>query len=162
MPGPGWGGGKLNATTLLLEPLQPAETAALIDELVPAGSDLDPQLRERVQATAGGNPLFVEEMLALLAESGGGDLAVPATIQALLAARLDQLAPDERTVLECGSVEGQSFHHGTVQVMAPEEPDVPGRLMTLVHKDLVRPDRAVLAGRGRVPVPASADPRRRL
>jgi class 3 adenylate cyclase/tetratricopeptide (TPR) repeat protein len=142
---PGWGGGKLNATTLLLEPLQPAETATLIDELVPAGSDLDPQLREQVQATAGGNPLFVEEMLALLAEPGGGELAVPATIAALLAARLDQLAPAERTVLECGSVEGQSFHRGTVQVMAPEERDVAGRLMTLVRKDLVRPDRAVLA-----------------
>jgi tetratricopeptide (TPR) repeat protein len=143
---PGWGGGKLNATTLLLEPLQAAETATLIDELVPAGSHLDPQLRERVQATAGGNPLFVEEMLALLAEPGGDGLAVPATITALLAARLDQLAPAERTVLECGSVEGQSFHQGPVQVMAPEERDVPGRLMTLIHKDLLRPDRAVLAG----------------
>ncbi len=143
---PGWGGGKLNATSLLLEPLQPAETTTLINELVPAGSDLNPQLRERVQITAGGNPLFVEEMLALLAESGSGDLAVPATIAALLAARLDQLAPAERTVLECGSVEGQSFHQGPVQVMAPDEPDVPRRLMALIHKDLVRPDRAVLPG----------------
>jgi class 3 adenylate cyclase/predicted ATPase len=143
---PGWGGGKLNATTLLLEPLQPAETATLIDELVPPGTGISARLRDRVQATAGGNPLFVEEMLALLAEPDGGDLAVPPTIAALLAARLDQLAPAERTVLECGSVEGQSFHEGTVQVMAPEEPDVAGRLMALVRKDLVRPDRAVLAG----------------
>jgi class 3 adenylate cyclase/tetratricopeptide (TPR) repeat protein len=143
---PGWGGGKLNATTLLLEPLQAAETAALIDELLPAGSDLDPQLRERVRATAGGNPLFVEEMLALVGEPGGGELAVPPTIAALLAARLDQLGPAERAVLECGSVEGQSFHRGTVQVMAPEEGDVAGRLMALVRKDLVRPDRAMLAG----------------
>jgi class 3 adenylate cyclase/tetratricopeptide (TPR) repeat protein len=143
---PGWGGGKLNATTLLLEPLQPAETATLIDELVPPGTGIGARLREQVQATAGGNPLFVEEMLALLAEPGGGDLAVPPTITALLAARLDQLAPAERTVLECGSVEGQSFHQGPVQVMAPEEPDVPGQLMTLIHKDLVRPDRAVLPG----------------
>ena len=144
---PGWGGGKLNATTLLLEPLQPAETATLIDELVQPGTGIGARLRERVQATAGGNPLFVEEMLALLAEPGsGGDLAVPATITALLAARLDQLAPAERTVLECGSVEGQSFHRGPVQVMAPQEPDVAGRLMALVRKDLVRPDRAVLAG----------------
>lgn len=143
---PGWGGGKLNATTLLLEPLQPAETAVLIDELLPAGGDLDPRLRERVQVTAGGNPLFVEEMLALISESGGGELAVPATIATLLASRLDQLPTAERTVLECGSVEGQSFHLGTVEVMAPEERDVPGRLMALVHKDLVRPDRAVLPG----------------
>jgi predicted ATPase len=85
-------------------------------------------------------------MLALLAESGSREVAVPATIAALLAARLDQLAPEERIVLECGSVEGQSFHQGTVEVMAPEERDVPGRLMMLVHKDLVRPDRAVLPG----------------
>ena len=143
---PGWGGGKLNVTTLLLEPLQPAETAVLIDELVPAGSHLDPRLGERVQVIAAGNPLFVEEMVALIRESGGGELAVPPTIAALLAARLDQLPAEERTVLECGSVEGQSFHQGTVEVMAPEERDVAGRLMTLVHKDLVRPDRAVLPG----------------
>jgi class 3 adenylate cyclase/tetratricopeptide (TPR) repeat protein len=142
----GWGGGKLNATNLLLEPLQPDETATLIDELVPPGTQIDARLRERVRATAGGNPLFVEEMLALLAESGDADLAIPATIAALLAARLDQLAPAERTVLECGSVEGQSFHQGPVQVMAPEERDVAGRLMALIHKDLVRPDRAVLPG----------------
>jgi hypothetical protein len=142
---PGWGGGKLNAANLLLEPLKPAEAAALIDKLVPAGG-LDPQLRARVQATAAGNPLFVEEMLALIAESGGADLVVPPTIQVLLAARLDQLQPEERTVLGCGSVEGQSFHRGTVQVMAPEERDIAGRLMRLVQKDLVRPDRAVLPG----------------
>jgi hypothetical protein len=143
---PGWGGGKLNAVNLLLEPLKPAETVALIDELVPAGTDLDARLRERVQFAAAGNPLFVEEMLALISEAGNGGLAIPPTIQALLAARLDQLRPEERTVLECGSVEGQSFHHGTVQIMAPRERDLSGRLMTLVQKDLLRPDQALFAG----------------
>jgi class 3 adenylate cyclase/tetratricopeptide (TPR) repeat protein len=142
---PGWGGGKLNTANLLLEPLKPAEAAALIDELVPAGT-LDRQLRERVQAAAAGNPLFVEEMLALIAESDGGDLVIPPTIQALLAARLDQLQLEERTVLGCGAVEGQSFHRGTVQALAPEECDVAGRLMRLVQKDLVRPEQAVLPG----------------
>jgi len=141
---PAWGGGKLNAATVLLEPLKPADTAALIDELAPVGGGLDPQLRQRVQTTAAGNPLFVEEMLALISESGSRDLVVPPTIRALLAARLDQLQPEERTVLECGSVEGQSFHQGTVQLMAPEERNVAGRLMTLVQKDLVRPDLAIL------------------
>ena len=48
-------------------------------------------MRRRVQEAAAGNPLFVEELLALLGESGGGELVVPPTIQALLAARLDQL-----------------------------------------------------------------------
>jgi predicted ATPase len=143
---PGWGGGKLNATSLLLEPLKPAETAMLIDQLLPADTGIDARMRRRVQEAAGGNPLFVEEMLALLGESGGGDLVVPPTVEALLAARLDQLPPGERAVLQCGSVEGESFHRGTVQVMAPEETDVPGQLRALVRKDLVRPDRAVLPG----------------
>jgi class 3 adenylate cyclase/tetratricopeptide (TPR) repeat protein len=142
----GWGGGKLNAATVLLEPLDAVETAALIEQLVPTGSALDPQLAERVRATAGGNPLFVEEILALMQESGSTEVVVPPTVEALLAARLDRLPARERTVLECGSVEGQSFHRGPVQALAPDEPDVQVPLMTLVHKDLVRPDRPVLAG----------------
>ena len=145
----GWGQGRLNSATVWLEPLNPAETAALIEELLPAGTDIDAQLRERVQAIAAGNPLFVEEILALISESDNREIAVPPTIQALLAARLDQLRTEERTVLECGSVEGQSFHRGTVQVMAPQERDVSGRLMTLVRQDLLRPDRAVFPGRRR-------------
>jgi class 3 adenylate cyclase/tetratricopeptide (TPR) repeat protein len=142
----GWGQRRLNATTVWLEPLNPAETAALIDELLPADADIDAQLRERVQAIAAGNPLFVEEILALISESDTREIAVPPTIQALLAARLDQLRAEERTVLECGSVEGQSFHRGTVQVMAPQERDLSRRLTALVRQDLLRPDRAVFPG----------------
>ena len=85
---PAWGGGKLNATTALLEPLAPDETAELVDLL--AGG-VEPGLRNRILDAAGGNPLFVEEMVAMAAESGD-EVAVPPTIQALLAARLDQLA----------------------------------------------------------------------
>jgi class 3 adenylate cyclase len=142
----GWGQGRLNSSTAWLEPLSPAETAALIDELLPAGTEMDARLRERVQAMAAGNPLFVEEILALISESSNSEIPVPPTIQALLAARLDQLRAEERTVLECGSVEGQSFHRGTVQVMAPQERDLSGRLMALVRQDLLRPDRAILPG----------------
>jgi len=142
----GWGSGRLNGATLLLEPLKPAETAALIDQLLPAGNDIDGPVRERVQAIAAGNPLFVEEILALISESETRDIAVPPTIEALLAARLDQLRTEERIVLECGSVEGQSFHCGTVQVLAPQERDVPGQLAALVRQDLLHPDRAVLPG----------------
>jgi class 3 adenylate cyclase/tetratricopeptide (TPR) repeat protein len=142
----GWGGGKMNATTALLEPLNAAETEALIDELLPAGSGIDPQLRTRVRTTAAGNPLFLEEIVAMLSESSTHDVIVPPTIKALLAARFDQLRPEERGLLERGSVEGQSFHRGAVEVMAPDEHDVAGRLMTLVRKDLLRPDRAVFAG----------------
>ena len=59
-------------------------------------------------------------------ESGGGEVTVPPTIQALLAARLDQLDASERDVLERGSVEGRVFHRGAVQALAPEEPQVTG------------------------------------
>jgi class 3 adenylate cyclase/tetratricopeptide (TPR) repeat protein len=142
----GWGGGKMNATTALLEPLNAAETEALIDELLPDGSGIDPQLRARVRTTAAGNPLFLEEIVAMVRESSTHDVIVPPTIKALLAARFDQLRPEERGLLERGSVEGQSFHRGAVEVMAPDERDVAGRLMTLVRKDLLRPDRAVFAG----------------
>jgi len=143
---PGWGQGRLNATTAVLEPLKPAEITALIDALLPAGTDIGAELRERVQAIAGGNPLFVEEILTLISESGDHQVVVPPTIKALLAARLDQLPVEERTVLECGSVEGQSFHRGTVQLMAPQERDLSARLVGLVRRDLLLPDRAVLPG----------------
>jgi class 3 adenylate cyclase/tetratricopeptide (TPR) repeat protein len=142
----GWGGGKLNATTALLEPLNADETEALIDELLPAGSYIDSGLRARVRTTAAGNPLFVEEIIAMVRESTSHEVIVPPTIKALLAARFDQLRPEERGLLERGSVEGQSFHRGAVEVMAPDEHDVAARLMTLVRKDLLRPDRAVFAG----------------
>lgn len=107
---------------------------------------MDAEWRARGASTSAGNPLFVEEMLALISESGSDEVRVPPTIAALLAARLDQLPPPEGTVLECGSVEGQSFHRGTVQVMAPEEPDVAAQLIALIRKDLLRPDRAILPG----------------
>jgi class 3 adenylate cyclase/tetratricopeptide (TPR) repeat protein len=138
---PAWGGGKLNTTNVLLEPLAPADTERLIEAL---GDGVEDGLRKRILEAAGGNPLFVEEMLAM-AEEGEGDVAVPPTIQALLAARLDQLDPGERGVLERGAVEGQVFHRGAVAALAPpNEPQVDRRLITLVRKDLVRPEPAVL------------------
>ncbi|MGH2976992.1 MAG: adenylate/guanylate cyclase domain-containing protein [Gaiellaceae bacterium] len=142
---PTWSGGKLNATTVLLEALSAEETDELIERLLGDG-DLDHALHQRIRDSAEGNPLFVEQMLAMVAESPNGDVVVPPTIQALLAARLDQLEPSERGVLERGAVEGKSFHRGGVEALAPEEQDVPTRLMALVRKELVRPDRTQLPG----------------
>jgi tetratricopeptide (TPR) repeat protein len=83
----------------------------------------------------------------MLEEDGAnGDVIVPPTIQALLAARLDQLGTAERSVLECGSVEGEVFHRGAVQALAPGESQIDSRLTTLVRKELVRPDRPALPG----------------
>jgi class 3 adenylate cyclase/tetratricopeptide (TPR) repeat protein len=139
---PSWGGGKWNATTVLLEPLDAAETERLITELGGVGDEL----RERILQVAEGNPLFLEEMLALVRESGGAEVEVPATIQALLAARLDQLDPGERSVLERGSVEGRTFHRGAVAALSNGDGSVDQRLVALVRKELLRPDRAQLTG----------------
>jgi class 3 adenylate cyclase/tetratricopeptide (TPR) repeat protein len=139
---PSWGGGKWNATTVLLEPLDAAETERLLSEL----GDVEDDLRERIVQVAEGNPLFVEEMLALVRDSGGAEVEVPPTIQALLAARLDQLDPAERAVLERGSVEGRTFHRGAVAALADGDSPVDDRLVALVRKQLVRPDRAQLTG----------------
>ena len=137
-----WAGGKVNATNVLLEPLGPQETELLLGSL----AHLDEGLRARIQVAAEGNPLFLEEMVALAQESSDGDVIVPPTIQALLAARLDQLDASERDVLQCGSVEGRVFHRGAVQALAPEEPQLTTRLSALVRKELVRPDKAQFVG----------------
>ena len=136
---PTWSGGKLNATTILLEPLSEAECGQLISTLGGA----DGELQAKVIEAAQGNPLFVEEMLAMLHEEG--DVAVPPTIHALLHARLDALGREERAVVERGSVEGQVFHRGTVLELAPET-DVDAQLPLLIRKELIRPDASTLPG----------------
>jgi DNA-binding SARP family transcriptional activator len=145
---PGWGGGKLNATAVLLEPLSEGESSQLVDNL--AGGNLEAATRRRVVEAAEGNPLFVEEMLALALEDGraNGELEVPPTIQALLAARLDRLADDEHSVLELAAVEGKVFHQGSIVELSPEplRPGVASNIAALVRKELIRPDRALFAG----------------
>jgi tetratricopeptide (TPR) repeat protein len=138
---PGWAGGKLNATTSLLEPLTAFETDQLLAQL-----GADGPVRARIGEAAGGNPLFAEEMLALAQEAGDDDVVVPPTIQALLAARLDQLEEPERSALERGAVEGEVFHRGAVEALTQEASQVPTSLLGLVRKELVRPDRAQLPG----------------
>lgn len=137
-----WGGGKWNTTTVLLEPLDAAETDRLLDVLgAEAGA-----LRRRIAAAAEGNPLFLQEMVALVRDSGDGHVVVPPTIQALLAARLDQLDPTERQVLERGSVEGRVFHRSAIEALGGEDPGLSERLVSLVRKQLIRPDTSRLPG----------------
>jgi class 3 adenylate cyclase/tetratricopeptide (TPR) repeat protein len=119
---------------LRLEPL----TEADVDELLPAA--ISAEQRSEVVRASGGNPLFVTELVAMAAE---GAVSVPPTLQALLAARLDQLEPAERAVLECGSVEGEIFHRGTVQALASGDGVTP-LLASLVRKQLILPDKAQL------------------
>ena len=152
---PEWGGGQVNARSLLLEPLGEDESEQLMDNLL-GESDLPPIVRRYIVGAAEGNPLFLEEFLASLIDrdvlrlEGGTwttqelpSLAVPPTIQALLAARIDRLPDDERQVLELASVEGRRFHAGTVAELAPEalRDRVEPLLDALVRRDLVVADR---------------------
>ena len=143
---PGWGGGKLNATSVLLEPLAAAEAEQLADLLL-ADLPLDAETRQHILTTAEGNPLFLEEMAALAREADGAVL-VPPTIRALLQARLDLLNDAERTVIERGAVEGKVFHRGSVTALAPPaaRDGVPHQLVALVRKELLRPDHSQITG----------------
>jgi class 3 adenylate cyclase/tetratricopeptide (TPR) repeat protein len=135
---PGWGGGKLNATSLLLEPLGAEECRELMELL---DARMDSVLQDRITEASAGNPLYVEEMLAMVREHGGdGEIVVPPTIHALLQARIDSLDGDVRVVMERGSVEGEVFHRGSVAVLAPDpvRPAVESHLATLVRKELIR------------------------
>ncbi|MGH2793529.1 MAG: ATP-binding protein [Actinomycetota bacterium] len=157
----GWGGGKLNATSLNLEPLTEKECDRLVEYLL-GRAEIAEEARNRITEAAEGKPLFVEEMLSMLIDDGSlvreagrwvpaGDLstiAVPSTIQALLAARIDRLEPDERGALECAAVAGKVFWRGAVLELSPAERrgGVDANLLALVRKDLVRHDRSTFAG----------------
>jgi class 3 adenylate cyclase/DNA-binding winged helix-turn-helix (wHTH) protein len=147
---PAWGGGKLNATAIFLEPLAPSEIERLARNLLGSG-DLDDDLALWIGRTAGGNPLFVEEMVALALEeglireergrwrvAGDADLPVPPSIQVLLASRLDLLPPDERRTLERAAVQGQRFDRAAVEHLAEHPAHVGDCLQALVRKELIR------------------------
>jgi class 3 adenylate cyclase/tetratricopeptide (TPR) repeat protein len=154
---PGWGGGKPNATSVLLEQLPGEDCVLLVRSLLGEG-ELEEDARERIVERAGGNPLFVEEMLAMLLDAGllerengrwllVGDVAsvaIPGTIQALLAARLDRLLPAERRVIERGAVEGEVFHSAAVSALLGDTGPATPYFQTLVRKELLRPARGTL------------------
>jgi class 3 adenylate cyclase/tetratricopeptide (TPR) repeat protein len=122
--------------TLWLEPLGADHVTELIGDRVSAS------LGERIARAAGGNPLFLTEMLAMAGERQ--DVEVPPSLSALLAARLDQLDMPGRRVLERGAVEGEVFHRGAVQALTPEETHVTACLAALTRQGLIRPDKAQL------------------
>ena len=162
---PGWAGGKLNATSILLEPLTEEESAELMAD-ISTGAELAPEARARIAAAAAGNPLFLEQMLAMLADSENvePEIAVPPAIQALLAARLDRLEPDERQVLACASIEGEIFHVGGVaELAAPETRETVALAAHEPRAQGADPPRAAGPDRRRgVPLPPRPHPRRRL
>jgi len=123
------------AGAVVLEPLSPEEAETLLTEL-----EAPQEARPRIAQAAEGNPLFAEQMAAMALEAGPA-FAVPPSIKALLAARLDRLPADERAVVERAAVIGREFPLRAVAALAPEElrAEATSHVLTLVRKDLVEP-----------------------
>jgi DNA-binding SARP family transcriptional activator len=137
---PAWAAPQEARAVHVLEPLGPGPAGELATAL---GAD---EQRARIVAAAEGNPLFLEQLVAVGAPEGGD--ALPPTIHAVLAARIDRLEPAERAVLLRASVEGRSFHAGALRELmgAGERADVAQQLVALVRKQLIRVDRPELPG----------------
>ncbi|MGI8870979.1 MAG: ATP-binding protein [Candidatus Limnocylindria bacterium] len=154
---PSWGGGKMNATTILLEPLSEEQSRELVRELL-GHAGIGIELTERIAGAAEGNPLFVEELIAMLVDDGllrrtadgwatSGDvssLLIPPTVSALLAARLDRLSEPERDLIGRAAVVGKVFEEAAVAELSAADvrPTVQRHLLALVRKELIRPDRS--------------------
>ena len=157
---PAWSG-RPDDASLLLEGLSAEASDQLLTALLPGATLPDP-LRRRLEEAAGGNPLFAEELIGMLIDEGGlrtvdgrwvaqEDLdrtRIPPTINALLGARLDRLAPDVRAVAERASVVGRVFDQTAVAVLSPEaeRATVPAYLDALIRTELVEPFAAGSAG----------------
>jgi len=134
---PAWGGGKLNATTLALRPLSDEETAHLLARLLgrPLLAAEDQQvLLER----AGGNPLYAEQFVDLFLERGHTDLALPETLQGIIAARIDGLPVAEKDLLSDAAVVGKVFWLGA---LSSDTETAAATIHTLERKGFVRRQR---------------------
>jgi class 3 adenylate cyclase len=151
---PGWGGGKRNSTTIGLSPLSGEETARLISALL-AQAVLPADTQAALLERSGGNPLYAEEFARMLTDRGildrrgralhvgaEGEIPVPETVQALIAARLDTLSGERKSLLQDAAVLGKVFWAGALAAMGGvDELEVEQGLHELARKELVRPSR---------------------
>ena len=154
---PTWGTGKRNATVLWLDPLSVDAVAQLLDEKLP---ELPEELRDLLVTRADGNPFFVEELVGELVDSGvlvqsedgwvvgrhDPDFAMPDTVHAVLAARIDRLPANEKAALQAGAVMGRVFATAAVvHLLGGDEPD----FGVLEERDLVVAVRSAAPNEGR-------------
>jgi hypothetical protein len=151
---PGWGGGKRNAATVSVSALGEAETAQLLGNLLEQAL-LPAEIQAEVLRRTEGNPLFAEEYVRMLQDRGflvrgnGGwrlersdDLPLPETVQGLIAARLDALAPEEKALVQDAAVLGKVFWSSALAAIGGEAPFVlEERLHALERKEFVRRER---------------------
>jgi len=144
-----------DAPVISLQRLSPQAMGRIVENVV-VGGRLAERVRARIVEAADGNPLFVEQMLSKLIDEGAlrledgrwrvtvelSEISVPPTIEALLAARVDQLEQVQRAVLEPAAVAGFSFATGAVESLVDEtlRPGVATHLASLSAKQLVRLD----------------------
>ena len=150
---PSWSAGSSTAQTIVLEPLSDDESARIVaqlldDEAVPG------ELERALLARVSGNPLYAEHYVRMLLEqgllerNGSGwqltqtELPHPEAIQGIIAARLDALPAEEKTLLQDASVLGKVFWAGgAASVGERDRWEVEDRLHALARKELVRRDR---------------------
>ena len=156
---PSWAAGRPNAEVLRLGALDD-EAAASLCRSLEGGDALPDRVVARIVEAAEGNPLFIEEMVASLHDDGvlrreastwtmrGEEVAIPPSIKALLAARLDRLPDPTRMVVERGSVIGRIFETVALAQIAPEQlrASLTGHLLTLVRREFIRPARSDIGG----------------
>jgi DNA-binding SARP family transcriptional activator len=137
---PGWVRHGADAGSLRLQPLSDADCEALIRNLA---SGLGEETTARVLETAEGNPLFIEQLLAMLTEGDrdSAKRAIPPTIDALLSARLDRLGPGERAVVSRAAIVGKEFSADATVDLLPEDARAFGHrhLETLARKEFIGP-----------------------
>ena len=148
---PTWAAGKPRATTTTLPPLSPADARRVAELLL--GPQAPVPVVDKVCQTAEGNPLYLEQLTAMLGDEGllvdgqwvgpnDADVEIPATLQALLAARLDRLEPTPRLVLERVAVEGRRFRIAALRALAPDlsSEHVESAIASLERRGLVQPE----------------------
>jgi predicted ATPase len=140
---PTFGGNARNAQRINLAPLSDLDTAQLVSALLERAV-LPAETQQALLEQAGGNPLYAEEFVRLLADRGplGLEVRVPESVQSLIAARLDTLSAERKSLLQDASVLGKVFWAGAVAAMAGrDQHEVELALHELTRKALVRPDR---------------------
>ena len=165
---PDWGEGRENHHRLALEPLSGRDSGRLVAEVLQKVADLPPGLAELVEATAEGNPYYVEELVKMLIEAGvirpdegawqvsgfhSKDLQVPTTLTGVLQARLDRLPADERGLLQQASVVGRAFWESVLQTLhaaagaGDRTEEIPILLASMRRRELVfRRETSAFAG----------------
>jgi class 3 adenylate cyclase/tetratricopeptide (TPR) repeat protein len=143
---PAWQSPADNTAVVRLEPLAEREAAALLERAL-RGRVVEEETGRRVLEAAEGNPLFLEQLLAIQAEHGE-ELGVPPTVQAVLAARIDRLPATERTVVQRAAVQGRAFSRRALAelVGARHRANLDQTLGALERRQLIQPEPRAFRG----------------